>query len=112
MTTESFFTNQNLLVLATTGNADEASRIAHALVNERLAACVNIVPAVQSVYRWKEKVESETEILLLIKTTSERFPALRDRIIELHSYETPEVIAVPISIGSDKYLSWLHDQID
>jgi periplasmic divalent cation tolerance protein len=97
-----------VIVLCTCSSETEANHIAGALVDARLAACVNILPSpIQSIYRWKGKVEEAQEILLLIKTTQERFPALRDRIAELHSYETPEIIALPIWAGSEKYLAWL-----
>ena len=89
----------------------EAQRIAHAVVSERLAACVNILPAIQSVYRWQEKIESAEEVLMLMKTTQERFPALRDRIVQLHSYDTPEIIALTIAAGAEKYLAWLGSQV-
>jgi len=89
----------------------EAQRIAHAVVSERLAACVNILPAIQSVYRWQEKIESAEEVLMLMKTTQERFPALRDRIVQLHSYDTPEIVALTIAAGTEKYLAWLGSQV-
>ncbi len=104
--------NPFLIVFCTCPNAEEAERIAHAVVDERLAACVNILPAMRSIYRWQDAVESAEEILLLIKTTEAEFRKLRDRIIELHSYDTPEVIAIPITAGSDKYLSWLRAQLE
>ena len=100
-----------LVVFCTCGSPDEASRIANALVEERLAACVNIVPPIRSIYRWQGAVEQAAETLLLIKTTAERFPALRDRIQGLHSYEVPEIIAVPIYDGSAAYLSWLSGEV-
>src|SRR5579875_1435188 len=101
----------SLVVFCTCENRQQASHIAEALVGERLAACVNILPGVESVYRWQGAVEKAAEILLLIKTTSERLPALESRIKELHSYDTPEVIALPIADGSEKYLSWLREQV-
>ena len=101
----------SVIVLCTCANHEEAARLAHALVEERLAACVNILPPIRSVYRWQGVVESAEEVLLLIKTIEPRFPALRDRILELHSYDVPEIIAVPITGGSEKYLSWLRDQV-
>lgn len=102
----------SLVVFCTCSSSSEAARIAQTLVNERLAACVNILPGVRSVYRWQDAVESADEILLLIKTTSEGFPKLSDRIGELHSYDTPEIIALPIAAGSQKYLSWLRAQVE
>jgi periplasmic divalent cation tolerance protein len=101
----------NRIVLSTVGSEDEARNIANHLVENRLAACVNIVPQIESIYRWQEKVESAREWLLLIKTTAERFPAVREAIRELHSYELPECIAVNIEEGSPLYLQWLADSV-
>ena len=101
-----------LVVFCTCENQLQAQHIAEALVDARLAACVNILlPPVQSIYRWQGKVERAEETLLLIKTVPERFIALRDRITELHTYETPEIIAVPVSDGSQKYIAWLREQV-
>ncbi|MDB6172284.1 MAG: divalent-cation tolerance protein CutA [Chthoniobacteraceae bacterium] len=96
-----------LLVLSTFGNADEARRVARLLVEERLAACVNVIPAIESIYRWEEKVETATEVLVLIKTTSDRYPALEARIKALHSYELPEVLAFRAHDGLPGYLRWV-----
>ena len=96
-----------LIVVCTCPNHTEAVTLAHSIVGDGSAACVNIVPAIESVYRWEGKIETAHEVLLLIKTTRALFPALRDLIIRLHSYDTPEVIAVPVSDGLAKYLSWL-----
>ena len=96
-----------LIVFCTCSNHTEASQLAHSIVTDEVAACVNIVPAIESVYRWEGKIEMSQEILLIIKTTRERFPALRDSIVRLHSYDIPEVIAVPVEDGSEKYLAWL-----
>jgi periplasmic divalent cation tolerance protein len=95
------------IVLSTAGSEDEARKIARHLVEHQLAACVNIVPEVESIYRWQGKVESNREWLLLIKTTAERFPAVRDAVRKLHSYELPECIAIAIEDGSPEYLQWL-----
>jgi periplasmic divalent cation tolerance protein len=97
------------IVLSTTGSEDEARKIAQHLVEHELAACVNIVPQVESIYRWQGKVESAREWLLLIKTTAEKFERVRDTIRELHSYDLPECIAVAIEDGSPEYLRWLAD---
>jgi periplasmic divalent cation tolerance protein len=96
-----------LLVFCTCADHAEASKLAQAIVLDGAAACVNIFPAIESVYRWQGKIETADEILLLIKTTRERFSALRDLIVRLHSYDTPEVIAIPIADGLAKYLEWL-----
>ena len=95
------------IVLSTAGSEQEAHKIAHILVKRRLAACVNILPQVQSIYRWKGEIESAQEWLLLIKTRADKFPAVRDAIGELHSYEVPECIVVEIEDGSLRYLQWL-----
>ena len=97
------------IVLSTAGSQEEARRIAHHLVEQKLAACVNIVPQVESIYRWQGKIESASEWLLLIKTTAEQFEKVRDAIRELHSYDLPECIAVAIEDGSPEYLRWLAD---
>ncbi len=99
------------IVLSTAGSEEEAKKIANHLVESRLAACVNIVPQIESVYRWEGKVESGREWLLIIKTSAELFPAVRDAIRELHSYELPECIAINIEDGSSEYLDWLADSL-
>ena len=97
-----------VVVLVTCANAGEARRIARALVEQRLAACVNVLGArVDSTYRWKGRVETATERLLLIKSSRRRFAALRREVERLHSYDVPEVIALPIAAGSPAYLRWL-----
>lgn len=98
---------QAIVVLCTCPDEASAERIASALVEERLAACVNCVPGIASTYRWQGKVDRAHECLLLIKTTSERFDALRERIVALHPYELPEVIAVDIALGHAPYLAWI-----
>jgi len=95
------------IVLSTAGSEDEARKIAHHLVERQLAACVNIVPRVESIYRWQGKVESSGEWLLIIKTAVEKFPEVRDAVRKLHSYELPECIAISIEDGSPEYLQWL-----
>jgi periplasmic divalent cation tolerance protein len=99
-----------LVVLVTCSSPAEARRIARAVVEARLAACVNIVPgAVQSIYRWKGKVESARERLLLIKTSRRYLAKLRKTVERLHSYDVPEFIALPIAAGSPAYLAWVQD---
>ena len=100
-----------IIVFCTCESPVQARQIAEALVEGRFAACVNVLPPLQSIYRWQGKIESAEEVLLLIKSTGDRFPALQERIQQLHSYETPEIIAVPITAGSEKYLRWLGEQV-
>ena len=98
-----------LIVFSTCATREEAERIARAVVEERLAACVQVLPPIQSIYRWQGAVEQSEEILMLFKTTSAQFPALEKRIAELHSYDTPEIVAVPVAAGAEKYLNWLRE---
>lgn len=95
------------IVLTTAGSQEEAQKIAQALVDRRLAACVNIVPQVRSIYRWQERVETAEEWLLVIKTTSNAFDRVRAVIRELHSYDLPECICLTIEDGSQEYLEWI-----
>ncbi|MFL6624581.1 MAG: divalent-cation tolerance protein CutA [Sulfurifustis sp.] len=95
------------ICITTCPTGDLAEKIARALVEEKLAACVNILPTMQSIYRWRGQIESADERLLLIKTRVKDYPAVEQRIRALHSYELPEVIAVPIVDGLPAYLSWL-----
>ncbi|GAA4859321.1 divalent-cation tolerance protein CutA [Luteimonas vadosa] len=97
------------LVYCTCPDAATASRLAEAVVEERLAACVNVLPGLRSVYRWRDAVEQADEILLLAKTGSDRVAALSARLAELHPYELPEVVAVQASGGSAAYLAWVAD---
>ena len=103
--------SDELIVLVTTPNAEESARIADALVSERLAACVNIVPAIESIYRWEGKVTRDHESLMIIKTTVQRYDELERRVKELHSYSTPEVIALRIERASEQYLKWMAESI-
>jgi len=104
-------TDRFQLVLTTAGSDEQAESIARALVERRLAACVNITP-VCSVYRWNGEVTREGERLLFIKTTEGRLPELRAAIRELHTYEVPEVIALPIAAGDPDYMRWLAESVD
>jgi periplasmic divalent cation tolerance protein len=97
----------SLLVLITAGNREEARKIAELLVNEKKAACVNIVADVDSLFRWKGKVESARESLLLVKTRAALLPEIVSLVKEIHSYGVPEIIALPIAGGSEDYLRWL-----
>jgi periplasmic divalent cation tolerance protein len=100
-------TTDALLVCVTVPDAETADKLAEALVGERLAACVNVLPPMRSIYRWKGAVERDSEQLCLVKTTRAGFERLRARIIELHPYEVPEVIALPVERGHAAYLEWL-----
>ena len=100
-----------MLVLTTLGADADAAALARTLVDERLAACVNILPAMTSVYRWKGAVEHDREQQLVIKTTAERVPALEARIHTLHPYELPEFLVLPASGGSTAYMTWVADQV-
>jgi len=99
------------VVLTTCGSEKEAHKIAQHLVENHLAACVNIIPQVRSIYRWEGKIESAQEWLLLVKTTQEKFSPVRDAIRSLHSYELPECIAFSIEDGSAAYLQWIVDNV-
>ena len=100
-----------LLVLTTAGTESEARRIAEMLVERRLAACVNIVPRIHSVYRWQGKVESAEEYLLIAKTTRDKETEVQGAIRESHSYELPECISIAIEGGSAQYLKWITDSV-
>ena len=99
--------SEPIVVLMTAANREEANQIAELLVSERLAACVQILPEIESVYRWQGEVKREKEILLLAKTVASRFAELESKVRALHSYETPEIVAVPVVDVSEPYLKWL-----
>ena len=100
-----------IVVFMTAGNADEARRIANELVERQLAACVQILPEIESIYRWKGELQRETEILLLAKTTAAQFDDLEKAVREIHSYDTPEIVAVPMAHVSEPYRTWLVDNV-
>jgi periplasmic divalent cation tolerance protein len=99
------------VVFTTCSSPDEARRIAQELVKRRLAACVNIVPQIESIYRWQGEVEAATEWLLIIKTTADAVEQLRDAINKLHSYDVPECIEIAIEDGSSAYLKWIANSV-
>ena len=96
-----------ILVMSTCHSEEVASLIAEGLVNRKLAACVNIIPGIESVYRWQDKLQRDKEFLLIIKTAKARFLQVQHAITELHDYELPEIIAVPIDAGEQAYLNWI-----
>ncbi len=99
------------IVLTTTANREEATRLARTLVDEQLAACVTMLPAAESIYRWQGNVESASETLLLIKTELEQLPALEARLRALHSYQTPEFLVLKVESGTPEYLEWLRSNL-
>ncbi|HEX7771920.1 MAG TPA: divalent-cation tolerance protein CutA, partial [Pyrinomonadaceae bacterium] len=101
-----------IVVFMTAANGEEATRLADMLVGAHLAACVQILPEMESVYRWQGKIERQSEVLLLAKTTRAKFDDLEREVCALHSYNTPEIIAVPVLAGSGPYLDWLKQATD
>jgi periplasmic divalent cation tolerance protein len=99
-----------LIVYCTLPDDERADQIVRALVDERLVACVNLLPGVRSFYRWEGKVCDDPERLAIIKTTVARFEAMKARLLELHPYDVPEVIAVPVDRGADAYLAWVRSE--
>ena len=100
------------IVLSTAGSEEEARKIAHALVDRKLAACVNIVSQIESIYRWQSKVESASEWLLVIKTQARAYERVRALIEELHSYELPECVMLEVGEGAKEYLDWINGSVD
>lgn len=101
-----------IVVLSTCESEEQAASVARRLVDQRLAACVNILPGARSIYRWKDAIEDESEWLLVIKSRRDLFPAIRAEIEKMHSYEVPEVIALPVVEGSQSYLAWLERELE
>ncbi|MCU1274648.1 MAG: CutA1 divalent ion tolerance protein [Bryobacterales bacterium] len=100
-----------IVVISTSSSAEEAEKIARRLVDERLAACVSVLPGMRSFYRWKGNIEDAAEWLLIIKSSREHFDALQTALEKLHSYEVPEVIALPVIDGSRNYLNWMESEL-
>ena len=99
------------VVLTTAGSEEEARKIASGLVEQRLAACVNILPRIESIYRWQGKVENATEWLLIIKTQAGLFARVGEAIRQLHSYDVPECIMLEVTDGSEPYLEWIRENV-
>ncbi len=104
--------SEALVVLVTCGSEEEASKLAYSLVEERLAACVNIVSPIRSIYRWEGRIWNEKEWLLIIKTQEERFEELEQKVKSLHSYSVPEIVALRIAEGFCPYLKWLAEMTE
>jgi periplasmic divalent cation tolerance protein len=102
---------EEIVILCTSPSQDEAERLARHLLELRVAACVTVVPASQSYYWWQGAIESSTEYLLLIKSSRSLFPAVEEAVRQIHSYQVPEVVALPIIAGSGSYLNWLNDNL-
>ena len=101
---------QVLVILVTAVNQREAARIGEEMVNARLAACANIIPGIQSIYRWKGKVVKEQEALLILKSTTSRYRVLEKAIMAMHTYEIPEIIALSVKKGLDRYIGWVRSE--
>jgi periplasmic divalent cation tolerance protein len=101
---------QVLVILVTAINQKEAVRIGEEMVNAKLAACANIIPKIQSIYRWEGKVVKTQEVLLILKSTKVRYCALEKAIKAMHTYETPEIIALPVKEGLDRYIGWVYSE--
>jgi periplasmic divalent cation tolerance protein len=108
----SFDPLEAIVVFITAANSAEAAKLADMLVGQRLAACVQILPGIESVYRWQGKIERQKEILLIAKTAKARFAELETAVRAIHSYETPEIVALPLSAGSFPYLEWLYANVN
>ena len=100
-----------IVVFLTAANGEEATRLADLLIGAHLAACVQILPEMESVYRWQGQIERQSEILLIVKTARGKFAELEREVRALHSYETPEIVAIPIVTGSQPYLDWLSESL-
>jgi len=101
-----------IVVYITAPSEEEAAKLALALVEERLAACVNIVRSIRSIYRWQGNIEDDAEVLMIVKTQKHNYPTLEKRVREMHSYSVPEIIALPIMEGSADYLKWLEESTE
>jgi periplasmic divalent cation tolerance protein len=106
------FMSNPIIVLVTCGSEEEAVKIAHSLVEERLAACVNLISPARSIYRWEGKIWDEREWILIIKTQKKRFEELEKKVKSLHSYSVPEIIGLPIVEGTPSYLKWLEEMTE
>ena len=102
--------NETSIVFVTAGSEEEAARIGRTLVEERLAACANIIPSIRSIYRWKGKICDEREVLIIFKTRTSKYESLQKRVKELHGYEVPEIVSFPLARGLPQYLDWVLEE--
>ncbi|MDT8316566.1 MAG: divalent-cation tolerance protein CutA [bacterium] len=102
----------HMLVFMTAPNEEEGAKLGRALVEERLCACVNIMPKVRSIYRWEGEICDEPEVMMIAKSSSSMAPSIVKRVKELHSYDCPEIICLPVATGSGEYLDWIDDSLD
>jgi len=105
-------TTEYIIVFITAANEEVAAGIGHTIIGERLAACVNIIRSVRSIYRWQGRIEDEQEVLMIVKTKKSLFERLQERVKELHSYSVPEIIGLPVTEGSKQYLEWLGQETE
>ena len=103
--------NKFIMIITTVNSDSAAKKIAQALIEEKLAACVNIIPSVTSIFRWEGKVSTESELILIAKSKEKLFDEIKDKILSLHPYKLPEIITVPIVDGSKEYLKWVEDEL-
>ena len=103
--------NKFIMIITTVNSDSAAKKIAQALIEEKLAACVNIIPSVTSIFRWEGKVSTESELILIAKSKKKLFDEIKDKILSLHPYKLPEIITVPIVDGSKEYLKWVEDEL-
>jgi periplasmic divalent cation tolerance protein len=101
-----------LIVFSTFGSEDDAARVTRALVEERLIACANLLPGARSIYRWKDGVADECEVVVIMKTRKQDWSALQSRLHEMHPYDTPECIAIRMAAGAPKYMEWLEASLE
>ena len=104
--------NEAIVVFVTAANSEEAAELAEMLVGQRLAACVQILPEMETVYRWLGKIERQKEVLVIAKTIKSKFEELEREVRAIHSYETPEIVALPLAAGSPPYLEWLSSSVN
>lgn len=103
--------NGFILVITTASSDLEAKKLGQALIENKLAACVNIIPSITSIFRWEEKISAESELIIIAKSHQKLFSKIKEKILSIHSYDIPEIISVPISDGSEEYLKWIEEQL-